>query len=321
MSSSELLHVDRLSASWGKVPVLHAITFSIARAEHVTLLGPNGSGKSTLLRCLAGLEPVTGGTIELSGRSLAQVAPQRRGIGMLFQEPALFPRRTVAENIAYGLEIAHRSLGEREERVDELVALLHLEGLEDRMPDALSGGERQRVALARTLAPRPPLVLLDEPFASVDAELRAELTAVFGAALRSSSTASLHVTHDREEAFFLGERVLVLQSGRLEQSGRPADVFRSPANARVARFLGFNVLPGPDGEVAVHPSSVQLVPSAVGQLTAVVVAVGLTGPERLIHMRAEGGRRVEVRGSTGGPAPKVGDLVGLDWPATAPLPA
>ena len=195
MSSSEaLLQVRHLAAAWDGVPVLHDVSFEVRPGEFLVLLGPNGSGKTTLLRCLAGFEAITGGGIVLAGRDLARVPPHRRGVGLMFQDAALFPHRTVAENIAYAPLLQRRPLDEVTAEVDRVARLLHLEGFEDRRPETLSGGERQRVALARTLAARPRLVLLDEPFASIDAELKAELRTEFRRVLRADGIAAVHVT-------------------------------------------------------------------------------------------------------------------------------
>lgn len=321
MSSSELLSVEHLGAAWGGTPVLTDVSFSIRSRERVALVGPNGSGKTTLLRCLVGLEPITTGRIALDGVDIGSRPPQRRGIGLLRQEPALFPRRTVAENIVYGLEITGRSPDEQETRLAELARLLHLERLLDRSPATLSGGERQRVALARTLAPHPRLVLLDEPFAAIDPELRTELLVDFVDALRATSTAAVHVTHDREEAFFLGERVMILQDGRIVQVGAPAEVYESPADARVARFLGYNLLAGPDGEVAVHPYELTLNPSpAPGTLRATVLAVGPANRGMVVYLRTDDGRRLEARPLERPTGLAAGSVVGVTWAKGRPVP-
>lgn len=314
MSSSELLTVSGLGAAWDGVPVLHDVSFAVAPEERVVLVGPNGSGKTTLLRCLAGLEPITRGSIRLAGQELQGRPPHRRGLGMLRQDAALFPRRTVAENIGYGLEVAGVATAEQDARVDELAALLHLEGLVDRDPRTLSGGERQRVALARTLAPRPRLVLLDEPFAAIDAELRSELMVEFVQALRATRTAALHVTHDRHEALFLGDRVIVLQAGRIEQIGPPAQVYDAPANARVARFLGYNLLASPHGEVAVHPRDVELrAADAPSGVPATVLGVGPTDAGVVVYLRTDDGRRIEARPAAAIAGLRVADRVRLAW--------
>ncbi len=321
MSSSEpILSVEGLSAAWEGQPVLRSVSFVVRSGDLVVLLGPNGSGKTTLLRCLAGFEPITTGRVRVLGKDLDGVPPHQRGIALMFQEPALFPHRTVFENIAYAPLLQRRPRPEVDEEVGRLVELLHLGGFEDRAPATLSGGERQKVALARTLAARPRVVLLDEPFASIDVEGKAELRAEFRHALRSSHTSAVHVTHDREEGFFLGDRVGLLFDGTLESWGPPADVFPSPQSARAARFLGYNVLPGPEGPVAVPPS--ELVPD--GSPTAVpswtVVAAGTVGREALVVLRGPADERIEWRVPEPFELPPTGSRVALTWSRSRPLP-
>ncbi len=317
---SPFLEVDRLSAAWDGLPVLRAVSFSIDPGEFVVLLGPNGSGKTTLLRCLAGLEKPTSGTIRLGGEDVTSLPTHRRGIGLMFQDPALFPHRTVYENIAYAPLLQRRTRSEVETEVDGLVSLLHLEGFEDRRPDQLSGGERQRVALARTLAARPRLVLLDEPFASIDVELKAELHAEFRQALRTRGTAAIHVTHDREEGLFLGDRVGLLFDGSLEVVGSPADVFEHPRSARAARFLGYNVLDGPSGPVAVRAEDLEIGGSIGGGPSAVVAAVGTLGRETLVILRTELGERLELRTVDPPDGFRPGAPVTVRWQRSVPLP-
>ena len=313
MSSSDRLVVGGLTTVVDGAVVLDDVTFGIEDGEFVVLLGPNGSGKTTLLRSLAGLEPGARGRIQLGGRRLDGVPAHRRGIGMLFQEPALFDRRTVFENVAYGLEIARRPTDEVERRVAELLGLVHLEGFADRLAGALSGGERQRVALARTLAPTPSLVLLDEPFAAVDAELRTELIGEFRDVLRRQGTTAIHVTHDRDEGLFLGDRVLLLLDGRLAQAGRPRDVFDHPATDEAARFLGYNVFDVDGRRIAVHPRHIALTPPGAGRFDARVTSAGSTGIETILFLLRPDGRRVEAR-LPGARGPwTVGDVAGVDW--------
>jgi len=318
-NSSALLAVRGLSSAWEGLPVLHEISLDVHAEELLVLLGPNGSGKSTLLRCLVGLESPTAGSIVLAGRELVGVPPHRRGIGLMFQDPALFPNRTVFENVAYAPLLQRRGRQETEEEVGRLLALLHLEGFEDRRPEQLSGGERQRVALARTLAAKPRLILLDEPFASIDVELKAELRSEFREVLRSLGTAAIHVTHDREEGLFLGDRVALLFDGRLETVGVPADVYADPRTDRIARFLGYNVLPSPRGLEAVHPTDLRLVPDGKGRISGAVLADGTTGRERLIVLRADDGGRVEVRTSGTTPPGVPLNRVGVDWDRSIPV--
>lgn len=320
-SSRPVLEVDRLSAAWDGVPVLHEISLTLAPGELVSLLGPNGSGKTTLLRCLTGLEPITGGTVRLDGVDISDRPTHRRGIGLMSQEPALFPNRSVLENIAYAPLL--RGAGDREarEEVARLVSLLRLEGFEARRPDHLSGGERQRVALARTLAARPKVVLLDEPFASIDVGLRAELRAEFRRVLRELGTAALHVTHDREEGLFLGDRVGLLFEGQLEAVGPPPEIFAHPPSVRAARLLGYNVVEGPSGPVAVHAQDVRLGPDAGGGGPfATVVVAGTTGRESLTVLALDDGQRMEARGSWPGAPPTPGTRVRLSYERTIPLP-
>jgi ABC-type Fe3+/spermidine/putrescine transport system ATPase subunit len=294
-NSSPLLSVEGLTASWAGVPVLRSVTLEVGRGEYFVLLGPNGSGKTTLLRCIAGLERPVSGRVALGGIDVTDRPPHRRGIGLMFQDPALFSHRTVFENIAYAPLLQRRSRAEIDEVVGELVDLLRLHGFEDRRPDALSGGERQRVALARTLAARPELVLLDEPFASIDVELKAELRSEFRRVLAARHTAAIHVTHDREEGLFLGDRVGLLFEGRLERVGSPSTVFRDPKTERSARFLGYNVLRGRTSAEAVHPLDVQLASNIEVGLPLTVVAVGTVGRESLVVLQSDTGERVEAR--------------------------
>ncbi len=293
-SSEPLLSVQGLSASWGSTPVLRSVSFALHDKEFLVLLGPNGSGKTTLLRCLAGLERPTAGRIALAGQEVGDFPTYRRGIVLMQQEAALFPHRTVYENIAYAPLLQRRSRPAVEEEVDRLVGLLGLPGFEDRYPDQLSGGERQRVALARTLAARPKVVLLDEPFAAIDVEVRAELHADFRRVLRLSDTAAIHVTHDRAEGLFLGDRVGLLFDGVLEELGSPQDVHDRPRSERTARFLGYSVLPGPEGPVALHPSELQWEAGGGSGLSATVLSSGTTGRKILLVVRTDAGVRVEL---------------------------
>jgi putative spermidine/putrescine transport system ATP-binding protein len=311
--SSEGLVVEGLSAGWAGTPVLDQVSFSIAPGEFVTLMGPNGSGKSTLLRLIAGLETPAAGAISLGGKSLAGVPTHRRRVGLVFQEPTLLPRRTVWENVAYGPQLQRWSDSEVDRTVSELLDLLHLGPLANRPPEALSGGERQRVALARTLAPRPAVVLLDEPFASVDAELRAELRAEFRRVLRDRGAMVLHVTHDREEGLFLGERVLLLLGGRIVQQGDPESVYRAPTTASVARFLGYNVLDREGTLWAVPPTELRWSTTSGEGPRAKVIASGFAGESYVVYLEGTGGERWEARSATPPVFPAPGTTLRLEW--------
>ena len=230
--------VSNIHVAFGSVDVLHGIHFDVAPGEIVALLGPSGCGKTTLLRSIAGLERIASGTISLNGREVANhrlhVRPEAREIGLVFQDWALFPHMTVAENVAYGIE---RSAN-RNERVADVLALVGLENLGDRMPATLSGGQQQRVALARALAPQPSVLLLDEPFSNLDTGLRVQVRSEVHSLLAGLGISAVFVTHDQEEAFVLGDRVAVMCDGKVEQFDTPAAIYGRPASAWVAEFVG-----------------------------------------------------------------------------------
>ena len=237
-----LLTVSCLSKQFadGVLPVVNGLSFGVEEGETFALLGPSGCGKTTALRCIAGFERPDSGTVTLAGRTLVgdgvSVPPEGRGIGFVFQDYALFPHLTVRENVAFGL----RGLGkeERAARTAEVIELVGLRGFEARKPHALSGGQQQRVALARAIAPRPRLVLLDEPFSNLDALLRQEMRERVRDVLKAQGMTALLVTHDQEEALSFADRVAVMQNGRIDQIGTPEAVYARPRTLFVAQFLG-----------------------------------------------------------------------------------
>ena len=238
------LRTLNLSKRFGEVVAVDAADLDVHEGEFLGVLGPSGCGKTTLLRLIAGFEQPDGGGIEIGGRVVAgprrNDPPERRRIGMVFQESALFPHLDVARNIGFGLPAR-----DRDTRVGELVALVGLAGLQRRMPHELSGGQQQRVALARALAPDPALVLLDEPFSSLDATLRAQLRGEVREILRAAGATALFVTHDQDEAFEISDRVAVMRAGRIEQISSPDELYLRPINRFVAGFVGeANLLPG-----------------------------------------------------------------------------
>lgn len=245
------------------------VSLDIGPGEVLALLGPSGSGKSTLLRAVAGLEPLSAGEVRWDGADLAGVPTHRRGFGLVFQDGQLFPHRDVAGNVAYGLEMAgpaRRDRAGRRARVGELLELMGLAGFEHRDVASLSGGERQRVALARSLAPRPRMLLLDEPLSALDRALRERLAADVRAALVATATTSLFVTHDHDEAFAVADRIAVMDLGRLLQVAEPAELWHRPASRRVAEFLGYEAFV-PVGD-------------APATLAGAVAAVGADGAAR-----------------------------------------
>lgn len=221
------------------------VSFQVKEGELLGLLGPSGSGKTTVLRLIAGLETPSGGDIYIDGKRVNDLSVQDRNIGFVFQHYALFKHLTVFENIAFGLKIKKWNPAEIEQRVAELLRLMSLDSVEHRYPHQLSGGQRQRVAIARSLAPRPSVLLLDEPFGAVDAKVRQELREWLIRLHDRLNVTSLFVTHDQEEAMEVSGRIIVFSKGKLEQIGSPAEVYEEPATEFVARFIGaMNILEG-----------------------------------------------------------------------------
>jgi ABC-type Fe3+/spermidine/putrescine transport system ATPase subunit len=240
-----MLEVRAVTKTYEGRPLLRGISFSLAVGETLSLLGPSGSGKSTLLRLIAGIEPLEDGQVLWEGRDLAGVPVHQRGFGLMFQDYALFPHLNVRENVAFGLRMQRLPREQIRERVDSALEQVNLAGLAHRRVTDLSGGEQQRVALARALAPRPRLLMLDEPLGALDRALREQLLDDLRHLLRSTGIPAIYVTHDQEEAFFLSDRLLLLHNGLVEQSGRPAEVYAGPATAWAAAFLGqTNLLDG-----------------------------------------------------------------------------
>ncbi|WP_432165660.1 ABC transporter ATP-binding protein [Streptomyces sp. bgisy031] len=316
---------------------LDRIDLEVAEHEIVCVLGPSGSGKSTLLRVVAGLQALDGGRVFLDGRDQSGVPAHRRGVGLMFQDHQLFPQRDVGGNVAFGLRMHGATRSEQQDRVGELLALVGLPRADGRAVASLSGGEQQRVALARALAPRPRLLMLDEPLGQLDRSLRERLVVELRELFGELGTTVLAVTHDQGEAFALADRVVVMRDGRIAQSGTPLEVWQHPADAFVARFLGFdNVvdatvvgevadtpwgkLPVPAGspqgraEILVRPAGVRLVPAAEAQLTCAVTARTFRGTHVAVHLQATRAPRLEAACALRD-APEPGDEVGVAFDA------
>ncbi len=343
------IDVTELDKSYGGRRVLEGVTFTASDGTVTAILGASGSGKTTLLKTIAGLERADRGTVALGARTVdgpgTFVRPEQRRVGYVPQDGALFPHLNVAANIAFGLE---RGPG-RGDRVRELLELTGLSGLDRRLPHQLSGGERQRVALARALAPGSGIVLLDEPFSSLDAELRVSMRQEVVDVLRRAATTAVLVTHDQDEALSVADQVALLQDGRIVQHGDPVALYDRPATLEAARFVGSSnvlsaridggtavcvlgsiALDGGNGltdgtavDVLVRPERIAIVEPAAGTPAGVVARREFYGYDVLLTVRLDDGHELLVRVSSP-EAPQIGAWVGLEargparaWPATA----
>jgi putative spermidine/putrescine transport system ATP-binding protein len=232
------LDLDQIEVAYAGVTALHPLSLGIQRGEFFCLLGPSGCGKSTTLGVIAGFLPASSGRVSIDGRNVTALPPQQRQIGVVFQSYALFPHMTIAENVGYGLKMQKRDRSEIDRRVGSLLELVRLEGKAKRYPRQLSGGEQQRVAIARALAIEPRLLLLDEPLSNLDARLREQMRSELKRIQRTTGVTTVFVTHDQEEAFGVGDRIAVLNQGRLEQLGTPIEIYRHPKTSFVAKFIG-----------------------------------------------------------------------------------
>jgi spermidine/putrescine transport system ATP-binding protein len=259
-SSSPLLSVRNIAKSFGKTPVLNNVSLDIAEGEFLTVLGESGSGKTTLLRIIAGFERADSGEIWMAGERLDPLPPYRRRVNTVFQHYALFPHLTVAENVAYGLQVAKWPKMEIASRVEQALTMVKMAAYASAKPATISGGQQQRVALARALINQPKLLLLDEPLSALDANLRRQMQMELKAMQREVGISFVFVTHDQEEAMVMSDRIALLRGGRLEQVASPRDIYRHPATAYTAQFIGHtNLLRGEvkDGIAHCHSLSWQ----------------------------------------------------------------
>jgi putative spermidine/putrescine transport system ATP-binding protein len=268
---------------FGEVRAVAGVDLAVRSGEFLTLLGPSGSGKTTILKLIAGFERPTSGRILLDGEDIARLSPAERQIGVVFQHYALFPHMTVRDNVAYPLKLRHWSRGRRGERVREALALVRLEGYEERYPRELSGGQQQRVAVARALAFHPRLLLMDEPLGALDRALRVEMQEELRRIHRESNATVIYVTHDQEEALTLSDRVAILREGRLQQIGAPRDLYRVPTNRFVATFFGECTLV--PARVLRGESEHAAVVAALGREFTAKVGGNVDGPDALLVVR------------------------------------
>jgi thiamine transport system ATP-binding protein len=284
-----MLRAENLTVTFDGKAALDGASLEVHDSEVVTILGPSGCGKTTLLRVVAGLQRPDSGRVRLDGTDLAGVPPHRRGIGLVFQDHALFPHRDVVGNVSFGLRMRRDPPEEIARRTSELLELVGLNGLEHRSVGSLSGGEQQRVALARALAPSPRVLLLDEPLGSLDRRLRDRLLDDLGQLFDELDVTAVYVTHDRTEAFTLGDRVAVMRAGRIVQVATPDDLWGHPLDADTARFLGIaNVGAGE----AIRPEAVAVRPATDGN--GVVESASRTGPTVELVVLLDDGRRLEA---------------------------
>ena len=264
-SEAAAVRLDGVRKAYGDVVAVDGVDLEIRAGEFFTLLGPSGSGKTTTLRLIAGFERPDEGRIELGGADVSDRPPYARDVNTVFQDYALFPHMTAADNVAYGLRVQGIRKGERRGRVEEVLRRMRLEGLGKRKPVQLSGGQRQRVALARALVNRPQVLLLDEPLGALDLKLRQEMQLFLKSLQQDLGITFVYVTHDQDEALTMSDRLAVFDQGRIEQIGTPAEVYENPANAFVAGFVGVsNVVERGGRRFAVRPEKIHMTEAGAG---------------------------------------------------------
>ncbi|MCV3207625.1 sn-glycerol-3-phosphate import ATP-binding protein UgpC [Mesorhizobium sp. YC-39] len=328
-----------VTKSYAKSQVVHGVDLDIASGDFVVILGPSGCGKSTLLRMIAGLEEISGGEIAIDGTVVNRLEPRERGCAMVFQNYALYPHMSVAQNIGYSLKVAGVPAAERTQRIQAVARILELEPMLDRKPAALSGGQRQRVAMGRAMIREPKVFLFDEPLSNLDAKLRVQMRSEIRKLHRRLNATSVFVTHDQVEAMTLADRLVVMNGGRVEQVGTPGEIYKRPASRFVATFVGapaMNILEGvveldglsllggsrrlpvprvglPVGAkvaMGIRPEAVRLVaPGSQGALNATVDLVEELGAGRVIYVDLDGAAFSVVTSETVHPA--AGATVGL----------
>ncbi|MGD1995659.1 MAG: ABC transporter ATP-binding protein [Anaerolineae bacterium] len=309
------LEIRNLGKSYPDGWTLSEVTLAVEEGEIISFLGPSGCGKTTLLRLIAGLETPEAGEVLVKGEEVTHMPPHLRGFGLMFQEYALFPHRDVFGNVAFGLHIASANRDTTQARVTEVLELVGLAGFEQRDVNQLSGGERQRVALARSLAPQPRLLMLDEPLGALDRTLRERLLEELPTILKRVGVTTITVTHDQEEAFAIADRVAVMHAGRVVQQGTPEEVYREPASRWVAQFLGLTnllsarvvaegtvetplgqlqvgrmggVSPGSEGTLLVRPEAARLGDAETNRVSGVVTGHTFRGSRYRVDLKLEG---------------------------------
>ena len=340
------LQIERLSKQYGPVTAVREVSLDVRDGEFVVLLGPSGCGKTTTLRMIAGFVAPTGGRVLLGGSDVTTLPPWKRNAGMVFQSYALFPHLTVAENVAFGLEMRSVPKADIPARIAEALRMVRLDGLAERLPRNLSGGQQQRVALARALVIRPDVLLLDEPLSNLDAKLRETVRVEIRELQKKLGITTVMVTHDQEEALIMADRLVVMSEGQVRQVGSQRDLYERPADRFVAGFVGrSNLLAGRvtgpgrfeteagvaiacrdgalgPGTIALRPERLALGAAAAGldnRLSGTVELVSYLGASIDVHIRVSTKDRVVVSlpNRADGALPKEGDRIDVGWPATA----
>jgi putative spermidine/putrescine transport system ATP-binding protein len=345
-----LLEIENLHKAFSQYIAVHSFNIKVDKGEFVSFLGPSGCGKTTTLRMIAGFEQPTSGSIRIGGAEITNVPANRRNIGMVFQSYALFPNMTVANNIKFGLKIANQPETVQQERLEEMLRIIHMEEFAGRYPHQLSGGQQQRVALARALAMRPQVLLLDEPLSALDAKIRVSLRQEIRSIQRQLGITTIYVTHDQEEALSISDRIVVMSKGNIEQIGTPTEIYNTPATRFVASFVGtLNVLDADvqnsaqkqvliDGQpvsvtdpvdasagqtisVAIRPEAIRLkteVTGSANRLRGTVNDVYFLGSVVRVHIQLEKQFiNMDMFNDTGTVFPRIGESVELTFAADA----
>lgn len=311
------LELVKVTKRYGNTVAVGAVSHHFRSSSYTCLLGPSGCGKSSTLRMIAGHETVSDGSIVLGGRDVSHLPPAKRGTAMMFQNYALFPHLSVLDNVAFSLKMKGVDQATRRKSAAEMLELVDLTALGDRLPAQLSGGQQQRVALARALITRPQVLLLDEPLSALDPFLRIRMRAELRKLQRELGISFLHVTHGQDEALALADEIVVMNNAAIEQAGPARDVFNAPRTAFVARFMGgHNVIALPDGPVAIRSDAVRLTTPDTGQLDANVTAVEYQGIHVAVTARTVGDQDVTAvipDAAFFAQPHNPGDHVGLTW--------
>ncbi len=315
--TSAAIKLDKVTKRFdGKVLAVDEVTLDIAAGEFFSLLGPSGCGKTTSLRMIAGFEHPDSGRVQVGGRDITDLPVHRRDMGMVFQSYALFPHRTVAENVAFGLRMREVPKPEIARRVQAALSQVALTGMEDRKPGQLSGGQQQRVALARALVVEPPVLLCDEPLGALDRKLRQQMQFELKELQKRLGVTLVFVTHDQEEALAMSDRIAVMNKGKIEQVGSPTEIYERPRTRFVADFIGeINILEGGSRARALRPEKIRLVSTPEARTTGKVETANYLGGSTLLRVRGADGQSLLVRETHAGErASRVpGDAVGLAW--------